>query len=157
MKDVKMTVGNFIGAFAIGSTIFLLRPDGLEHGLLIKYSLFWAFLFAFTLPSWFYRINAIFLFSVWGSMSPSSRFGISSYFVPGSLEHGNAHDLFLVVTAISVFVLIGYLGNKWRMRRLAVKAENAAQAFASEFKICPHCAETVLLASKACKHCGRDI
>ncbi len=172
MKDLEKPIGGaiFTNAFlsiailfiVVGSLFEVINKNPSYVLVIMPLTLAVMYAIARTTPMYIYKIYTIpagglivlcfFAFLVWASK------------LIGFTTTGNSSGNYLGFLALALTVYILYYiakkGNKvfrakYEKRFAAEAAQVAAEA--SKFKTCPHCAETILVEAKVCKHCGRDV
>ncbi len=171
MKDLEKPIGGaiFTNAFLSIAIFFivvgnLFKPLMKDPALaLVVLPLTLAFMYAIarTTPIYIYKIYAIpaGILTILGVGQFFTFLGIVAPVGSGTTVK---NVLFFAYFIFSIYILyyIAKKGNKvfrakYEKRFAAQAAQVAAEA--SKFKTCPHCAESILVEAKVCKHCGRDL
>ncbi len=174
MKDLeKVNAGAiFTNAFlsiaiffiVVGNLFKPLTKDPALAFVILPLTLAFMYAIARTTPTVIYKIYtlSVGLLSIW-SLACAVEFVFGGIFkLIGSVAPivETIFQIFFVAVSIAMLYFIWRFGNKvfrakYEKRFAAEAAQVAAEA--SKFKTCPHCAETILVEAKVCKHCGRDV
>jgi len=135
----------------------------ISDAILIWYAVF-TYFWATYYPFWTTRIVHFFgLFNLlialgYGSMGVKDGISHNLFFFMDA-EATASFWIILGIMSVVYLVLLYFVAKKGHQKYLAKIATIEAQKVeeAAQFTTCPFCAETILVAAKVCKHCGRDI
>ncbi len=173
MEDLEKPIGGaiFTNAFlsiaiffiVVGNLFKPLTKDPALAFVILPLTLAFMYAIARTTPMYIYKIYAI----PAGILTVTGVLGLAYKMPPFFVQEFLKTSFFGKVLGVALFVFSIYIlyyiakkGNKvfrakYEKRFAAEAAQVAAEA--SKFKTCPHCAETILVEAKVCKHCGRDL
>lgn len=171
MKDLEKPIGGaiFTNAFlsiaiffiVVGNLFKPLTKDPALAFVILPLTLAFMYAIARTTPIYIYKIYAI-PAGILTILGVGQFFTFLGIVAPAGSGTTVKNVLFFADFVFSIYILyyIAKKGNKvfrakYEKRFAAEAAQVAAEA--SKFKTCPHCAETILVEAKVCKHCGRDV